>query len=165
MYMKRALTSQPDAGGSPSQLGGGPPYFLCPVVTSSLYPVLLRISFIFSSSGPLATTPPLVLEPEVLPVRPPPLVVELEPPRDLALYVYMTPQRKADLLETWARLDSRNWVSTPNAPSGGNSFKASSALWSKSECDNLPKDIIVFILKLIRYVSGRVRNLRVGVQY
>ena len=48
------LTSQPDAGGSPSQLGGGPPYFRCPVVTSSLYPVRLRISLILSSSGPFA---------------------------------------------------------------------------------------------------------------
>ena len=28
------LTSQPLPGGSPSQPGGGPPNFLCPVVTS-----------------------------------------------------------------------------------------------------------------------------------
>ena len=82
---KRGLTSQPDAGGSPSQPGGGPPYFLCPVVTSSLYPVLLRISLIFSSSGPFATRPPFVLELPLLPPRPP-LAVALEPPpRDLAL--------------------------------------------------------------------------------
>ena len=88
-YMSRGIlpqkTSQPDAGGSPSQPGGGPPYFLCPVVTSSLYPVLLRISLIFSSSGPFATRPPFVLELPLLPPRPP-LAVALEPPpRDLAL--------------------------------------------------------------------------------
>ena len=88
-YMSRGIlpqkTSQPDAGGSPSQPGGGPPYFLCPVVTSSLYPVLLRISLIFSSSGPFATRPPFVLELPLLPPRPP-LTVALEPPpRDLAL--------------------------------------------------------------------------------
>ena len=30
------ITSQPGPGGGPVQSGGGPPYFLCPVVTSRL---------------------------------------------------------------------------------------------------------------------------------
>ena len=39
------LTSQPLPGEGPSQPGGGPPYFLCPVVTSRLYPVLSRMAW------------------------------------------------------------------------------------------------------------------------
>ncbi|KYN17425.1 hypothetical protein ALC57_10297 [Trachymyrmex cornetzi] len=38
------FTSQPVPGVGPSQFGGGPPYFLCPVVTSKGYPVLSRIN-------------------------------------------------------------------------------------------------------------------------
>jgi len=38
------ITSWPGPGAGPSQFGGGPPYFLCPGVTSCEYPVLWRIS-------------------------------------------------------------------------------------------------------------------------
>lgn len=38
------FTSQPVPGVGPSQFGGGPPYFLCPVVTSKGYPVLSKIN-------------------------------------------------------------------------------------------------------------------------
>ena len=41
------LTSHPGPGGGADQSGGGPPYFLCPVVTSRLYPVRSRMSCSF----------------------------------------------------------------------------------------------------------------------
>lgn len=44
---REKLTSQPVPGVGPSQFGGGPPYFLCPVVTSNGYPVLSSIIYNF----------------------------------------------------------------------------------------------------------------------
>lgn len=54
-------------------------------------------------------------------------------------YVFITPHKYADLLDTCSKLLSRNWERTPRAESTGNSFKASNALVSKSECANLPE--------------------------
>ena len=83
-----SFTSHPVPGEGPSQPGGGPPYFLWPVVTSRLYPamwlvdishvtviqrshwsvpVLSRIALILSSSGPWwGWDPPLVTDPPAL---------------------------------------------------------------------------------------------------
>lgn len=52
MHLSMELTSHPGPGGGPSQFGGGPPYFRCPVVTSSVYPVRSNMAFKFSSLGP-----------------------------------------------------------------------------------------------------------------
>ena len=129
----RILTSQPLEGGSPSHPGGGPPNFLCPVVTSSVYPVLSNISLIFSSSGPLTACPP-TFDPAAFPlIFDDDFMSKLMPDLDFCLYVFMTPQRYADLFETCSKLDSRNWARTARAPSAGNSLSASKARSSRSE--------------------------------
>lgn len=72
-------TSVPTVGWGPeyTDSGGGPPYFLWPVVTSRVYLVLSSSSMIFASSGPLVTGETLV------------------PCFSLCRYVFITPQRKA----------------------------------------------------------------------
>lgn len=53
----QTLTSVPIAGWGPeyTSSGGGPPYFLCPVVTSKVYPVLSRRPFGGKNTASLET--------------------------------------------------------------------------------------------------------------
>lgn len=72
-------TSVPTGGWAPvyTHSGGGPPYFLWPVVTSSVYSVLSKRAVILASSGPLEESDTLV------------------PCFSRCLYVFITPHRKA----------------------------------------------------------------------
>lgn len=72
-------TSVPTGGWAPvyTDSGGGPPYFLWPVVTSSVYSVLSRRALILASSGPLEESDTFV------------------PCFSRCLYVFITPHRKA----------------------------------------------------------------------
>lgn len=73
------------------------------------------------------------------------------------------PQRKADLLETCSRLDSRNCWRTDCAPSHGNSLSASRALSSSSLCTSFPR----IISKLVNFslTSGKITTLTSSVDF
>ena len=87
------------------------------------YVNILTVTFILSSSGALATVP----EPEPWPAL------------LFCLYVFITPHIYADLLETCSKFESKNCVRTFNAPSTGNSFRASKARSSRSAWASLPE--------------------------